>query len=103
VPEGTEWLCPRHFCTKCGSNTPQYTCRFCPTSFCNVSSARALLACLLAPCAHHFFCNKLQQEHLPSEATLVSAATGDIGHMQYIHCQRCTDFYEKAGNRGMFQ
>jgi hypothetical protein len=34
VEDDVEWLCPRHFCSCCGSKSLKYMCMFCPISIC---------------------------------------------------------------------
>ncbi len=34
VEDDVEWLCPRHFCSCCGSKQLKYMCMFCPISVC---------------------------------------------------------------------
>jgi hypothetical protein len=47
VPEDTEWLCPRHYCMKCGLKHPKFMCRFCPMSFCQVTLLSIAVAAAL--------------------------------------------------------
>ena len=78
VDDDVDWLCPRHFCSVCGSNQPKWSCRFCPNSFCG--------------------------EHFPTGARSIGPATADIaaGGVEFIHCHRCTELLSQAKTRGLW-
>ena len=79
VPEGgaEDWLCPRHFCAVCGSNSVAWSCRFCPHSFCD--------------------------DHLPETASIVGDATDDLQGTKYIICGTCQPLLEQAKERGLWK
>lgn len=34
VKDGVKWMCPRHFCDVCGSQSLKYVCKYCSISIC---------------------------------------------------------------------